>query len=384
MDTWLPDQVEFMDRTGNKIANEYWEAKLEAHQKPACSSPLFASFVQQKYSQKMFASGVWPPSKDSVETLPSNGVISPAPVLTLDPINHQTKPKTSQEKQDLLTFEDEAFGSFTEVPKEVEVVIEEAEIQPSSSSPLQFEKSALFEQRSSFLRLKSQINGDTNGSPSHLSHKSKSSQEVIHTTLLDFDDLESISETMSLASSKNLNPTINPTEKPTNPTEKPTQSVVRASPTPPVQSSAAPVSLRPPKAPPVVEVKKEVNIQPVMDFLDAPLTMSPVTGDQGIDGLEDPFSFMPMAEPAAIMQSMEEAKSTPAENKEIQMAPQTQPVVPVIQEWSSETHQVGTEANKDASLNIQQLSGLDALFVQQMDDFMHFGYLSNVTRHSYI
>lgn len=223
-----------------------------------------------------------------------------------------------------------------------------------------------------------------NGSPSHLSHKSKSSQEVIHTTLLDFDDLESISETMSLASSKNLNPTINPTEKPTNPTEKPTQSVVRASPTPPVQSSAAPVSLRPPKAPPVVEVKKEVNIQPVMDFLDAPLTMSPVTGDQGIDGLEDPFSFMPMAEPAAIMQSMEEAKSTPAENKEIQMAPQTQPVVPVIQEWSSETHQVGTEANKDASLNIQQLSGLDALFVQQMDDFMHFGYLSNVTRHSYI
>lgn len=383
MDTWLPDQVEFMDRTGNKIANEYWEAKLEPHQKPACSSPLFSSFVQQKYSQKMFASGVWPPVKDTVESAPLNGVISPTPVITVEPLNQQTKPKPPIEKQDLLTFEDEAFGSFTEIPKEVEVPIEEAEIQPSSSSPFQFENSALFEQRSSFFRLKSQINGDTNGSPSHVTHKSKSSQEVIHTTLLDFDDLESISETMSLASSKNLNPSFNPTERPTNGTERPTQSVIKTS-VPPVQSPAAPVSLRPPKAPPVAEVKKELNIQPVMDFLDAPLMMSPVTGDQGIDGLEDPFSFMPVTEPAAIRQSMEEAKSAPIENKEIEVAPQTQPVVPVVQEGSSETHQVGTEANKDATLNIQQLSGLDALFVQQMDDFMHFGYMSNVTRHSYI
>lgn len=294
-----------MDHTGNKIANEYWEAKLERHLRPAGSSPLFSSFAQQKYSQKQFASGVWPPTKDPVESSSSpNGVISPAappappPVLIMEPLNQQNKPRISLEKQDLLTFEDEAFGSFTEAPQEVEVAVQEAEIQSNPSSPLQFENSALFEQRSSFLRLKSQVNADTNGSPHHQTSKSRIlPQEVIHTTLLDFDDLESISETMSLASSKNLNPAINPTERPT-------QLVVKPSLTP-VQSPAAPVTLRPPKAPPTVEVKKEVNIQPVMDFLDAPLTLSPVTGDQGIDGLEDPFSFVPMTEPTVIKQSME-------------------------------------------------------------------------------
>ncbi len=28
LDTWLPEQVEFMDRTGNAVANAYWVRRL--------------------------------------------------------------------------------------------------------------------------------------------------------------------------------------------------------------------------------------------------------------------------------------------------------------------------------------------------------------------
>ena len=40
LDTWLPEQVEFMARTGNAVANAYWEGGMREGQKPNASSSL--------------------------------------------------------------------------------------------------------------------------------------------------------------------------------------------------------------------------------------------------------------------------------------------------------------------------------------------------------
>ncbi|KAI3426323.1 hypothetical protein D9Q98_008696 [Chlorella vulgaris] len=65
LDTWLPDQVEFMARTGNALANAYWEAKLGQGQggKPSqlTSLPELEAFVRRKYAGKEYAAGTWPP-----------------------------------------------------------------------------------------------------------------------------------------------------------------------------------------------------------------------------------------------------------------------------------------------------------------------------------
>lgn len=48
LDTWLPEQVAFMARTGNARANAYYEAKLESSQKPSYHSPDLEAFIRRK------------------------------------------------------------------------------------------------------------------------------------------------------------------------------------------------------------------------------------------------------------------------------------------------------------------------------------------------
>lgn len=53
LDTWLPEQVEFMARTGNARANAFFEARLDAGLKPAYGSVDLEPFIRRK---------VWPHS----------------------------------------------------------------------------------------------------------------------------------------------------------------------------------------------------------------------------------------------------------------------------------------------------------------------------------
>lgn len=51
LDTWLPEQVQFMARTGNAAANAHYEARLEPSQKPSYYSPELEAFVRRKVSK---------------------------------------------------------------------------------------------------------------------------------------------------------------------------------------------------------------------------------------------------------------------------------------------------------------------------------------------
>jgi hypothetical protein len=48
LDTWLPDQVAFMERTGNAVANSFWEAKLGQTRKPDHDAPELQAFIRRK------------------------------------------------------------------------------------------------------------------------------------------------------------------------------------------------------------------------------------------------------------------------------------------------------------------------------------------------
>ena len=48
LDTWLPEQVAFMARTGNAAANAHFEARLQAGQKPSYYSPELETFIRRK------------------------------------------------------------------------------------------------------------------------------------------------------------------------------------------------------------------------------------------------------------------------------------------------------------------------------------------------
>ncbi len=48
LDTWLPEQVQFMARTGNAAANAHFEARLEPSQKPSYYSPELEAFIRRK------------------------------------------------------------------------------------------------------------------------------------------------------------------------------------------------------------------------------------------------------------------------------------------------------------------------------------------------
>jgi stromal membrane-associated protein len=48
LDTWLPDQVAFMERTGNAVANSFWEARLGQTRKPDHDAPELQAFIRRK------------------------------------------------------------------------------------------------------------------------------------------------------------------------------------------------------------------------------------------------------------------------------------------------------------------------------------------------
>ena len=50
LDTWLPEQVQFMARTGNAAANAPFEARLDPSQKPSYYSPELETFIRRKVS----------------------------------------------------------------------------------------------------------------------------------------------------------------------------------------------------------------------------------------------------------------------------------------------------------------------------------------------
>ena len=50
LDTWLPEQVRFMVRTGNAAANAHYEARLDPAQKPSYYSPELEAFIRRKVS----------------------------------------------------------------------------------------------------------------------------------------------------------------------------------------------------------------------------------------------------------------------------------------------------------------------------------------------
>lgn len=50
LDTWLPEQVAFMARTGNARANAALEARLDPSQKLSYYSPELESFIRRKVS----------------------------------------------------------------------------------------------------------------------------------------------------------------------------------------------------------------------------------------------------------------------------------------------------------------------------------------------
>ncbi|GAQ83014.1 ARF GTPase-activating domain-containing protein [Klebsormidium nitens] len=56
LDTWLPDQVAFIQSMGNQKANEYWEAELPSNFKRPSEQdrPAVESFIRAKYERKAF------------------------------------------------------------------------------------------------------------------------------------------------------------------------------------------------------------------------------------------------------------------------------------------------------------------------------------------
>lgn len=63
LDTWNDDQVSLMEKVGNKVANQYWEAKLTDDEKMAESKQLYSmtEFIRLKYVSKKWADNGSPP-----------------------------------------------------------------------------------------------------------------------------------------------------------------------------------------------------------------------------------------------------------------------------------------------------------------------------------
>ena len=57
LDTWFPEQVEFMTKMGNKKANDYWEGELpEGFKKPSESDRMgLESYIKAKYARSKYA-----------------------------------------------------------------------------------------------------------------------------------------------------------------------------------------------------------------------------------------------------------------------------------------------------------------------------------------
>lgn len=57
LDTWLPQQVAFMARTGNAVANAHREARLDPALKPPTQSPDLEGFIRRKVSGRVSRNG---------------------------------------------------------------------------------------------------------------------------------------------------------------------------------------------------------------------------------------------------------------------------------------------------------------------------------------
>ena len=98
LDTFLPEQVRFLARTGNAVANSYWEARLPPNERPQSAglegktTINIERFIRNKYEGKWVAPGsIWPPPGDAAPAAtavdPANGAQPPhhsvsAPSLT--------------------------------------------------------------------------------------------------------------------------------------------------------------------------------------------------------------------------------------------------------------------------------------------------------------
>eukprot|EP00210_Caulerpa_lentillifera_P004338 g4137.t1 len=191
LDTWLPNQVEFMVQTGNKVANGFWEAKLKPNCRPPGTDPLFSKFMNQKYILKKFASGIWPPENCRVQLNPSDR--KEVTLITIPATQREEIRSSSHHpKGRCLAFEDQAFTLSTRHLKESEFGSKEARMQVGPKGVYQFQKKSDLEPQLSEKRPFGNKGGH------------KNVQEIIHTTIMDLEDSESVSETASVGSSKHI------------------------------------------------------------------------------------------------------------------------------------------------------------------------------------
>jgi len=64
LDTWLPNQIEFVSAMGNVVCNSYWEAKLPKdfeRPKPAGDVLRLKDFITDKYARRKYCDGGRPP-----------------------------------------------------------------------------------------------------------------------------------------------------------------------------------------------------------------------------------------------------------------------------------------------------------------------------------
>ena len=56
LDTWFPEQVEFMTKMGNKKANDYWEASSPSFEAQESDRMGLESYIKAKYTRSKYAS----------------------------------------------------------------------------------------------------------------------------------------------------------------------------------------------------------------------------------------------------------------------------------------------------------------------------------------
>lgn len=114
LDTWLPEQIAFVETMGNHKANRYWEAALP----PGFSKPhsddmsALRSFIVDKYVNKMYVDKQYsqPPTLENCSTHPflteENGCNGKNSVQEMNPYT-DNKSKKKDPEPDLLAFDDE-------------------------------------------------------------------------------------------------------------------------------------------------------------------------------------------------------------------------------------------------------------------------------------
>ncbi|KAK7064859.1 Arf-GAP domain-containing protein [Favolaschia claudopus] len=94
LDTWTPEQMQSIQKWGNRLANLYWEAHLkQGHQPP---DHKMESFIRSKYESRRWALDGPPPPDPSVldseagASTEANAEAAPAPPTAPDPIGWGT------------------------------------------------------------------------------------------------------------------------------------------------------------------------------------------------------------------------------------------------------------------------------------------------------